>query len=261
MRGKGIVTMSKTSNLDRFKKLNYKEFQRLASDKSLSKYEKIGFPNDYREPHEANIFKDIKTKLTLLNTKSKSILDIGSGCSGLPIMLIEHCQKKGHHLTFVDSQEMLDLLPDTKNVDKVAGMYPKNFLKICNVVKNKVDVIICYSVLHYIFVDADFWKFIDLSLSLLGDGGQMLIGDVPNNSMRKRFFSSANGIKFHKSFMNTQKEPELTYNLPEPGEIDDSVILGIMARVRAAGAHAFVLPQNKHLPMANRREDILICRP
>jgi SAM-dependent methyltransferase len=253
--------MSKNSNLGQFKHLNYKKFRAMAANKSLSKYEKIGFPDDYRKSYERNILADIKNKLTLLNTKSKSILDIGAGCSELPLMLIELCQKKNHQLTFVDSKEMLALLPEAKNVKKVAGMFPNNFSKVCDIVDNKVDVIICYSVLHYIFVDGDFWKFIDLSLSLLRDGGQMLLGDIPNNSMRNRFFSSMNGKAFHKSFMKTEKEPNITYNQPKPGEIDDAIVLGILARIRASGAHAYVLPQNKNLPMANRREDILICKP
>jgi cyclopropane fatty-acyl-phospholipid synthase-like methyltransferase len=253
--------MSKSAYLDKFKKLSYKKFQGLALDKSLSKFEKIGFPDHYRASHEANIFRDIKSKLTLLDTKSKSVLDIGSGCSELPLILIEHCNKKNHQLTLVDSKEMLNLIPDTKNVNKVSGMYPKNISKVRNAVQNKVDVIICYSVLQYIFVEVGFWQFIDLSLSLLGEGGQMLLGDIPNNSMRKRFLSSSNGIAFHKSYMNTLEEPELSYNLPEPDEIDDSVLLAVLARVRAAGANAYVLPQDKRLPMANRREDILICKP
>ena len=253
--------MAKYSNLDKFKYLNYEKFKKLALDKSLSKYEKIGFPDKYRKAYEANIFKDIKNKLTLLNTKSKSILDIGAGCSELPMMLIELCRKKDHQLTFVDSKEMLTLIPETKNVSKVAGMFPNNFSKVRDVVENEVDVIICYSVLHYIFIDANFWQFIDLSISLLRNGGQMLLGDIPNISMRNRFFSSTNGIAFHKSFMDTEEQPELTYNKPEFGEINDSVVLGLLARIRAAGAHAYVLPQDPKLPMANRREDILICKP
>ena len=51
------------------------------------------------------------------------------------------------------------------------------------------------------------------------------------------------------------------FNTLEPGEIDDGVVLGLVARMRAAGFHAFVVPQAPDLPMANRREDILIIRP
>lgn len=43
--------------------------------------------------------------------------------------------------------------------------------------------------------------------------------------------------------------------------IDDAVVLSLVSRSRAAGFNAFVVPQAANLPMANRREDILILRP
>jgi hypothetical protein len=52
----------------------------------------------------------------------------------------------------------------------------------------------------------------------------------------------------------------IIFNSLESGQIDDGVILGLVARMRAAGLHAFVLPQGPDLPMATRREDILIMR-
>ncbi len=53
----------------------------------------------------------------------------------------------------------------------------------------------------------------------------------------------------------------MAFNVPEPGKLDDAVVLGILARCRAAGFDAYVVPQAPDLPMANRREDILIHRP
>jgi hypothetical protein len=47
----------------------------------------------------------------------------------------------------------------------------------------------------------------------------------------------------------------------ERGKIDDAVLLGLVARYRAAGCHAYLLPQAAELPMANRREDMLIVSP
>ncbi len=55
--------------------------------------------------------------------------------------------------------------------------------------------------------------------------------------------------------------PEVDFNTPEPGQIDDGVMLGILARVRGFGFDSFLLPQRADLPMANRREDILILKP
>jgi hypothetical protein len=122
-------------------------------------------------------------------------------------------------------------------------------------------VILTYSVLHYVFVESNVWDFLDQSLALLSHGGEMLIGDVPNVSKRKRFFSSPAGVKFHQEFMQTQEAPEVVFNQIERRQIDDSVIFSLLLRARQQGFDAYVWPQPDDLPMANRREDILIRRP
>jgi hypothetical protein len=61
--------------------------------------------------------------------------------------------------------------------------------------------------------------------------------------------------------MQTEEEPVVDYNKLEPNQIDDSVILSIVMRARSQGFDAYIVPQNENLPMANRREDILITRP
>jgi len=102
---------------------------------------------------------------------------------------------------------------------------------------------------------------LDASLALLAPGGQFLIGDIPNISKRKRFFSSETGRRFHQSFMNTTDIPEVIFNQIEHDQIDDAVVMALLQRARAQGFDAYVLPQPSTLPMANRREDILIVRP
>jgi hypothetical protein len=67
---------------DRFKNITFEGFREFAKDESLSKYEKIGFPDSYREGMEENIFADIKGKLGNLCKRNKVIMDIGPGCSG-----------------------------------------------------------------------------------------------------------------------------------------------------------------------------------
>ena len=118
-----------------------------------------------------------------------------------------------------------------------------------------------YSVLHYVFPDASVHSFLDAAVGLLAHGGSMLIGDIPNLSKRRRFFSSPAGHAHHRAFTGSDHPPELTYDVPEPGRIDDAVLLGLVARVRAAGCDAYLVPQADGLPMANRREDLLIYRP
>lgn len=242
-----------------FANIAFEDFRRLAKDESLSKYERIGFPDTYRSGYEELIFADIVNKLSNLLDVDRNVLDIGPGCSDLPQMLIDLCREKNHKLTLIDSEEMLLHLPDEPHITKVAALFP-NCPKTISDLQGRVDVVICYSVLHYILVDVAFFRFLDISLSLLAHGGQMLIGDIPNISKRKRFFASETGAHFHQEFMKTTELPEVLFNQLEHDQIDDSVIFAILQRARLAGFDAYVIPQYSALPMANRREDILITR-
>jgi hypothetical protein len=243
-----------------FDDIGYEDFRRMAGDASLSVQEKIGFPDSYRAGYEDAIFKDITDKLTNLHSEAQTVLDIGPGCAGLPRLLIDHCAAREDSLVLVDSPEMLAHLPDASGVSKIAGFYPDCDEALAPWL-GKFDAILCYSVFHYIFVEASFWKFLDYSLQLLAPGGQMLIGDIPNVSKRKRFFASETGIRFHQAFMNTTDEPKVDFRAVERDRIDDAVMLGVIMRVRAQGCDAYWLPQSPSLPMANRREDILIVKP
>ncbi len=245
----------------RFLNLTFEDFRKLAKDKLLSRYEKIGFPNSYRESREQSIFRDIVDKLSNLGKNNQVVMDIGPGCSDLPLMLIDLCRKQGHKLWLIDSQEMLDHLPNESFVTKVPAYYPRECMWLFDKYAGQVNAILTYSVLHYVFAEGNLFEFLDRSLNLLADGGQMLIGDIPNISKRKRFFSSPGGVKFHQQFTGTDEVPAVRFNSPEAGQIDDSVIISLILRCRQAGFDAYWLPQAEDLPMANRREDLLITKP
>jgi hypothetical protein len=243
-----------------FTGIGFADFQRMAQDPELSRYERIGFPDSYREGFEPAIFEDIRTKLTNLNLSGCKVLDIGPGCSDLPVMLVELCRTHRHSLSLIDSAEMLAHLPDGDGIDKIPAFYP-NCPTFIEANRETLDVILCYSVLHYIFAEAAFYHFLDVSLSLLSPGGQMLIGDIPNASKRKRFFASETGIRFHQNFMKTTDIPYVEFNQVEHDQIDDAVVMSLVQRARLSGFDAYIIPQAPSLPMANRREDILIIRP
>lgn len=250
----------KTDDYKKFADLSFDDFRRMAGDESLSQYERIGFPDSYRAGKEEAIFEDITSKLPALAGRDKIVLDVGPGCSGLPFMLVELCRRQGHTLLLVDSAEMLARLPDEPFVRKFPAYYPR-CEELFAEYAGRVDVLLCYSVLHYVFAESNLWDFLDASLGLLAGGGQMLLGDVPNVSKRRRFFSSAAGVKFHREFTKTETTPEVVFNRVERGQIDDAVVLSLVARARAEGCDAYVLPQREDLPMANRREDILFRKP
>ncbi|MGO8818885.1 MAG: SAM-dependent methyltransferase [Terriglobia bacterium] len=244
----------------RYANLTFDDMRRMAKDESLSQYEKIGFPDSYRKGKEELIFQSILSNLPLLNDSGKVVLDVGPGCSGLPHMMIDLCRHRGHKLLLVDSEEMLAHLPNDDFIQKFPAYYPQ-----CDALfeaySSKVDVLLTYSVLHLVFVEGNLWDFLDRSLELLAEGAQMMIGDIPNISKRRRFFSSSNGVKFHQQVMNTQSRPELNFNRLDRRQIDDSVILAMISRARNQGFDAYLLPQPPGLPLENRREDVLIRRP
>ncbi|MGU3480041.1 SAM-dependent methyltransferase [Methylobacterium sp. D48H] len=240
--------------------LTFEGFRALAQNPHLTANERIGFPETYRKGFEEAILRDITAKLPALNETNATIVDIGPGCAGLPHLLIDLCRKRNHRLFLVDSAEMLAQLPD---VDDVTVKIPGAFPAIQNSIRDtlgRADIVLCYSVFHYVYVEGNPFTFLDSVVELLADGGRALIGDIPNISKRRRFFASETGRRFHKTFTGTETEPDVRYNEPSPGKIDDAVLTGLIQRAQAAGADAYVMPQAPDLPMANRREDLLIIK-
>ena len=245
---------------DEFKNLGYDDFRRRALDTSLSASEKIGFPNEYREGREEVILQDMIAKLPALEETGKIVIDIGPGCSQLPVLLIECCANRKNQLVLVDSTEMLSHLPDASHVRKITGRFPDCHAQV-EEYRGKVHAVVCYSVIQYAFADDELWGFLDHGLALLAPGARMLIGDIPNASMRRRFLASEAGVRYHKEFVGGDEPPRINFNTLDPGQMDDAVVLGMVMRARGAGFHAFVVPQPADLPMANRREVVLIIRP
>lgn len=243
---------------ERFAGLTYDGFRELALDESLSSYEKIGFPDSYRDGAEPTIVADIVGKLPALSTDRCRFLDIGPGCSGLPRMLLGLCEARGHEAVLIDSPEMLAQLPDAPRVTKLAGRFPD--VLAANAL-GAFDAILAYSVLHYVFDEGDVYGFLDAALALLAPGGSLLLGDIPNVSKRARFMQSAAGRQFHVDFTGRQERPPSALTDPPPGSLDDDVVLALVTRARAAGYDAYVTPLAPELPLANRREDIVMVRP
>lgn len=241
--------------------LSFDDFKRNAGDDSLTSFEKVGFPAAYREGKEGAIFEDIVRKLPNLSQRDQTVLEVGPGCSGPAFMMIDWCRKHGHKLILVDSREMLDQLPNEPFIHKFPGHFPKECDSLLESYRGRINALVCYSVLHYLFLETNLFDFFDRSLTLLADAGEMLVGDIPNVSKRKRFFSSANGIRFHQGFTGTNEAPAVQFNAVESGKIDDSILIGLVMRARSAGCDAYLLPQPPDLPMANRREDLFIKKP
>lgn len=244
-----------------FDKLDYEAFRDLAKDEQIDQHERVGFPSSYRQNKDEFIWEDILSKLQNIKLTHKKVLEIGPGWSDLTQRILSYSAQQHHEVFLVDSPEMLSLIPDFSHVKKIAGKFPECLEEV---VKNgPFDAILTYSVIQYPFFDGNMWNFIDSAASLLAPEGQFLIGDIPNSSMRKRFLASPSALEYHK-----KNYPEIgdfppvpVFNKLEPSAIDDGVMVGIFMRLRLAGFHAFIVPQNINLPMSNRREDLLVVRP
>lgn len=250
----------KDPNYKKFIDIGFNDFKKFASDNKMSLNEKIGFPDSYRKGYDSHILDDIDSKIGEIK-QNDQILDIGPGCSDLASLYIKKCSSFGGHITLIDSKEMLDLLPDLNGVTKVAGFYPSEPVMDQLNCGPQFNKIICYSVFHYIFIEANVWTFLDLTLDLLKPGGRFLLADIPNFSMRNRFFMSEEGEDFHKKFINSNESSDNSKTEISENQIDDGVLMGMLLRARNRGFHAYILPQSPLLPMSNRREDLLFIKP
>ena len=248
-------------DFSKFEEITYESFRRRATDPSLSLHEKVGFPDAYRQGKEALILEDIASKLTRLSLRERIVVDIGAGCGALARLMMERCAAQGHRLFQVDSPEMLALLPKVPHAEQVPGRFPDDCGELFDELRGRAQCVLAYGVLPCVFVESNVFEFVDRALELLAASGQLLLADLPNLSKRKRFFASETGVRFHQEFMNTSEEPDVEFNVLEPGAFDDAVVLAIVSRCRSAGFDAYVVPQRDGLPFANRREDILVARP
>lgn len=256
--------LSRTCDLDfAALDLDFAAFRELARNPNLDIHGKIGFPTAYREGYEPAILADILAKLPMLaQSEGKVVADIGPGCANLPRMIIDLCAQRGHRLILMDSEEMLALLPDVDGVTvKVPSAFPAGRQALQALAPEGVDGFICYSVLHYMFVETNVFDVVDATVAALAPGGRALFGDIPNTSKRRRFFASEAGKAFHRAYTGRDEDPAPGFNEPAPGKIDDAVLQAMMQRAQAAGCDAYLLPQPADLPMANRRDDLLIARP
>jgi 2-polyprenyl-3-methyl-5-hydroxy-6-metoxy-1,4-benzoquinol methylase len=242
----------------RLQKLGFEDLRVLTRDPTLSEAEKMGFARGHREGFDEAIWASMLGLLPRLSGPGARVLDIGCGCGKIARKLIAQAEASGHSLTLIDHQEMLDLLPTSKAVTAVAGRFPDDMPPSGD--EGGFDVIIAYSVLHVVVVDANPFAFVDAALERLNPAGRLLIGDVPNFSKLRRLLSSSAGADYHRAYMRTDEAPQVPPFALATDRIDDGLLLGLMLRARLAGLDAYLLPQPPELAFANRREDLLIER-
>jgi 2-polyprenyl-3-methyl-5-hydroxy-6-metoxy-1,4-benzoquinol methylase len=257
--------MTKGDEGVRFRNLTFDDFREMAVAEDLSDNERVGFPDSYREAAELKILADVATKLPALAVGYTGtggvIVDIGCGCGGLAEAIQRRAVENGHELVLIDSLEMLARNGDGPSVEKIAAQFPEHCDELLKERGGDCAAVLAYSVLQHTLSRPGVFEFVDAACELLAPGGRLLLADIPNASMRRRFLTSEAGHAYHREHYGDGEPPVVAFNSPSRGEMDDAVVCGILGRARASGLHAWVVPQHPDLPMANRREDILIARP
>jgi len=208
---------------------------------------------------ERRIVLEIARKLNLL--PEDVVLEVGCNVGTLLIPISFLC-KEVSGIDHAYCVERLSQRYQADNVHLIAG----NFLEV--EVAQQFDKILCYSVIQYLKDSEEVLRFVDKLVHLLRPGGKMLLGDIPNISLKNRFLQSDSGREFvqrWEALRNRDAQKDLAYDhtLPQDTELvqfDDALVLRMVARCRAQGFHAYTLPQAPDLPFGNTREDILISR-
>ncbi len=202
------------------------------------------------------IFKDISEKLSV--NKFDDIFDIGTGDG----KIIEYLSKKCKSATTIDSKEIIDSIDRKKNITYLKGNIHDEAKKI----KKKFDKILVYSMVQYFSNLKEVTRFINLCLKLLKVSGAILIGDIPNEDMNLRYKKTKNYKKlsntFEKKKMSNMSKLEKKFffekNQTKSIVFTDRKLFFLLRKFNTLKYEAYILPQNKELPYAVKRVDLLI---
>lgn len=219
-----------------------------------------------KEPLIAN---DILTKLDL--RKKQVLFDIGCGASPLTEILVKHLIDMEIQATFMDVDAVINVLTELPILKTgvgsqfrvIKGYFPYDYREIGEV----YDRILLYGVIQ---CTGNPFKIIREAVDILGPGGKLLVGDLPNISQKGRFLSSDSGAAFEAKYRNTSREHLPMYvdhhayvhamkNDPDYYSlIDDSFVRKVYDTFTNEGLDVFVMPQPEELPFGKTRHDILI---
>lgn len=204
------------------------------------------------------IVPDVVRKLELKPTDT--LLDIGCNCGEVTIPLSFLCDS----VTGVDGKEVVERLkeraPGINNIETITG----DFMGV-NIDK-KFDCILIYSVLVYMDSYEEKARFIKKAAELLKPGGRLLVGDIINSSVQKRFGESQLGEKVNAEYrdnLDNNLMDEDTNKKQKTGPalqnvLTDETLMKLLLNIRKWGYESFLLPQSFDLAFGYTRQDILV---
>ncbi len=200
---------------------------------------------------ERRIAPDVAQKLRL--RKTDTLMDIGCG----PGLVTRMIARRVRRVVAMDHPSTIrHLRPKVQglNISLIAGDF------LTTAVPRRFDKVLVYSVVQYATSHSEALAFLDKAAELLKSGGMMLVGDLPNVDMKRRFNESPAGRRFNKSWRKKAGAVP-TIEDDETYPIDDAFVAEILLHFRAKGFQAWVVPQPRDLPFAFTREDMLLVRP
>ena len=182
---------------------------------------------------EKRILADLLGKLC--PEPESDLLEIGCGAGNLLIplsFLVNSAVGMDHPEVVAKAAKRADI----SGLSYVAGAFPKD------APGRLFDRILIYSVIHYLPDMAEVVDFVAAALAMLAPSGRMLIGDIPNSGLKRRFLASDFGIEFQKQWQAAQaqsgesaKDAEIAgvfSGTKAIGTLDDGMILALVGKIR-----------------------------
>lgn len=203
-----------------------------------------------QQESERLVARDVAEKLDL--RPSDELLEIGCGPGQILIPLSFFVSRA----VGVDHPQVIATVRERfrgENVELRSG----NFIDL--EMNGLFDKILIYSVVQCLESCEEALAFILKAAALLRPGGRMLVGDLPNINLKKRFLSTNFGDKFARDFMQKSAPARVdgTSQDAELVHVDDDLVLRILELGRRQGFETHLLAQSDSLPFGHTREDIV----
>jgi len=208
-----------------------------------------------------DIVADVVKKLEI--TPDCTLLEVGCGVG----LLLTPLARLVAHAVGVDHDQCIEKYKEfgvPENVRLMTGRWP--FVPITET----FDCVIVYTVMGCLQDRDEATRFIEKCLSCLKPNGRLLIADIPNLDMARRFNNSELAEKVtqeyralkasHENNESQTQSSEFSKAVKSGAYLDDHFALDVLKDMRSRGYDAFILPQPKELPFSFSREDILIWK-